>query len=340
MRKRLLASFSGAALMATALVLPAFAAPAYTLSGEASQSNGSVTLVSDASPGYGLINFAYSGSTPAGLQQLGTDFNVTDDDCKNGSPRFRVKVTTDSGTKSIFVYLGPSPNFTGCPANTWVPSGDLLEPGKTIDTSQLTGGTFYHEYSAALVMFGTLPVTGIQLVSDSGYAFGDGEQTVMVDNTFINNDTYTYNAACTQVDASGLTGYWKFDEAAGVVSIDSAGADNNGANENGPAYVPGNPVVQPNVTALQFDGTDDQVRAATARISTSVPPASRCRSSPKREAAAVTARYWGISARPRKAGGSTTTPMAEWTSSATERWVPTMWHSRHPACSITAGTMW
>lgn len=56
MRKRLLASFSGAALMATALVLPAFAAPAYTLSGEASQSNGSVTLVSDASPGYGLIN--------------------------------------------------------------------------------------------------------------------------------------------------------------------------------------------------------------------------------------------------------------------------------------------
>lgn len=189
-------------LSTLALAAPVAAANGYELFGEASTvspGNASATavqLVSDADPGSGGIDFdVAAGTTFANLTTLGSDFNVLDDDCGGGSPRFQINVDIGGGTeKNIFVYLGPSPNYTGCTANTWTTSGDLLASGNTVDTSQLTGGTFYDQYDDALAEFGTLPVTGLQLVVDSSWFFLDGEQTVLADNVVINDTTFDFEA--------------------------------------------------------------------------------------------------------------------------------------------------
>ncbi len=181
---------------AMSVSMPALAAPpTYTLFGEASLASNAVQLVSDAAPGFGGISFGGLPLTFADLTELSADSNVTDDDCKGGSPRFSINLDTNNDTVSdgrIFVYLGPAPNFTGCTPNTWVPSGDLLEAGKTVDATQLGGG-FYNDYSAALASYGTAKILGMSLVIDSGWAFGDGEQTVLIDNVKINADTLTFN---------------------------------------------------------------------------------------------------------------------------------------------------
>jgi hypothetical protein len=191
----------GAALATCAFVVgTANATPSYSLFGDASEihpgnnSDTAIQLVSDADPGYGGIDFTIpTNLTFADLNTLSTDFNVTDDDCAAGSPRFQIEVSTPTGPKNIFVYLGDAPNYTGCVPNTWISSGDLLESGLTIDTSQLAGGAFYDSYADALAEFGTYPITSISLVVDSGYASG-GEQTVLIDNTQINGSVITFEA--------------------------------------------------------------------------------------------------------------------------------------------------
>ena len=176
-----------------------------TLFGEASfvspgsSSNSAVELVSDADPGFGGVSFSVPSevSTFVDLSVLSADVNVTDDDCAGGGPRFQVRVDTGSGLKNIFVYIGPEPNYTGCTPNTWVNSGDLLDAARKIDTSQL-GGTFYDTYANALTNYGSYPVVSISLVTDSGWAFGDGEQTVRVDNVLVNSDLYTFEPPSTK----------------------------------------------------------------------------------------------------------------------------------------------
>lgn len=179
----------------------AFAASGYSFFGEAeyiSPGNGStraVKTVSDADPGYGGIDYDVpAGTTFADLQALSTDFNVTDDNCKNGSPRFQVNATNGTNSGNIFVYLGPPPGYSTCVPSVWTNSGDLLEGVNPIDTSQLPAGTFYDPYATALTKYGSYTVTGVQLVTDAGYAFGDGEQTILFDNTVVDDKTYTYEA--------------------------------------------------------------------------------------------------------------------------------------------------
>jgi hypothetical protein len=176
--------------------------------------NDAIQLRSDATvaPGYGGIDYTVpAGTTFADLQILSTDYNVTNDDCKAGSPRFQINVDTGAGgIKNIFAYIGPPPSFTGCPQNTWLHSGNLLGPANTVDTSQLPAGTFYDPTAAAYTKYGSYPVTGIQLVVDSGFAFADGEQTILIDNTMINNQTYDYTQPPTTADQCKNGGYKAF----------------------------------------------------------------------------------------------------------------------------------
>jgi hypothetical protein len=127
-------------------------------------------------------------TTLATLQNLATDYMFTTGSCGLGSPRFQINVATETGTKNIFVYIGPPPNYTGCAEDVWVSTGDLLEAALFVDTSQLPGGTFYDTWASALAKYGTLTVSGIQLVSDNT------NQIVLVDNVMINATTFTFES--------------------------------------------------------------------------------------------------------------------------------------------------
>ena len=183
------------------------AATSYSLFGDAAIVSGgnpgnAAQLRSDSDPGFGGVDFDVSGITFADLDRLATDFNITNDQCGAGSPRFQINVQTASGVENIFVYLGPSPTFTGC-APGWQSSGNLIgnnDPCRW-DTSQLAEGTQCTTYTAAVAAFGGLTITGIQLVVDSGWnavaSVGDGEQTNLVDNVMINDDTVTFDEVAT-----------------------------------------------------------------------------------------------------------------------------------------------
>jgi hypothetical protein len=199
MRKLLLTAIAALALAATA---PALAADGSTTFGGATVENGVATLV--ANTGNASATDDFSGVTvpvPTGLTfgqitELSAEYNVTDDDCGAGSPRFQVKV----GGKNVFVYLGPAGTFTGCAKNSWLSTGNLV--GTTdacrVDTSQFVGGTQCSTWAAAVTLLGSQAVEGVSLVVDASWdsatqtnpAFTDKEQTVLVRNVKLNGTTF------------------------------------------------------------------------------------------------------------------------------------------------------
>ena len=179
-----------------AVIAPAALAATATPFGGATVADGVLTLVSntgdtDTTNDFSGARFTDTGVTTfSSITTLSTEFNVTDDDCTNGSPRFQIRVATSTGEKNVFVYLGPTPSFTGCSQNTWIVSGDLSDSTELrVDLTQV-GGAFYSTWAQAVALVGTLHVTGISLVVDSGYALADKEQTVRIRNVKVNSSTF------------------------------------------------------------------------------------------------------------------------------------------------------
>ena len=198
------------AFVLAAVVVPAALAATATPFGGATTSGGVLTLVSntgDAGATNDASGASFTGTgvtTFSSITTLSTEFDVTDDDCKGGSPRFQVRVQTPSGEKNVFVYLGPTPSFTGCSQNVWIASGNLI--GSTdgrYDTSQVQAGTQVSTYAQALALVGSYPVTGISIVVDSGWALADKEQTVEVRNVKVNGSTF-YESSVPKPPTSGL----------------------------------------------------------------------------------------------------------------------------------------
>ena len=197
MRKFLLAAVAALALASAA---PALAADGSTTFGGTTVTNGVATLV--ANTGNASATDDFSGVTvpvPAGLTfgqitELSAEYNVTDDDCGAGSPRFQIKV----GGKNVFVYLGPAGTFTGCAKDTWLSTGNLVGTADAcrVDTSQLAGGTQCSTWAAAVTLLGAQAVEGISLVVDASWtgsanpAFADKEQTVLVRNVKLKGTTF------------------------------------------------------------------------------------------------------------------------------------------------------
>jgi hypothetical protein len=178
----------------------AVAASGYTLFGDATFVGGghpgtAVQLRSAGplpSPTFGGIDFATaSGMTVSDLNNLSTDYKFTAGSCGGGAPRFQINVTNGTVSGNIFVYIGPPPNYTGCAMNMWLNTTNLVAPANLVDATQL-GGAFYEPWAAVLVAYGTYAVTGIQLVTDGGWAVTGLTQTVLVDNVMINSTTYTF----------------------------------------------------------------------------------------------------------------------------------------------------
>jgi hypothetical protein len=197
MRKLLFAAIAALTLTATA---PALAADGSTTFGGATVDNGVATLVantgntSTTDDSSGVTVPVPTGLTFGQITHLSTDFNVTDDDCGAGSPRFQIKV----GGKNVFVYLGPAGTFTGCAKDTWLASGNLVGTADAcrVDTSQFAGGTQCSTWAAAVALLGSQAVESVSLVVDASWtgstnpAFTDKEQTVLVRNVRLNDKTF------------------------------------------------------------------------------------------------------------------------------------------------------
>ena len=188
---------TAAAIVLAAVLVPSALAATATPFGGATTSGGVLRLVSNtgdagATNDFSGASFAGTGVTTfASITTLSTEFNVTDDDCAGGSPRFQVRVQTPAGEKNVFVYLGPTPSFTGCSQNVWIASGNLIgSPDGRYDTSQVQAGTQVSTHAQALALVGSYQVTGISLVVDSGWALTDKEQTVDVRNVKVNASTF------------------------------------------------------------------------------------------------------------------------------------------------------
>ncbi len=177
----------GALLITTATV---FAATPFTLFGGATNITNGASLVSDVSNPSTTDDFSGidltipNNMTFADIVSLSTTYNVGDDDCMGGSPRFQVHLNTTSGTKSMFIYLGPTPNFTGCAAGDLATGNLIGSTDARFDLTQL-GGPFYGTYNDALAYAAGLKVLGVQVVADAGWAFSDMEQTIAVTNPTI-----------------------------------------------------------------------------------------------------------------------------------------------------------
>jgi hypothetical protein len=200
MRKLLLAAVAALALAAAA---PALAADGSTTFGGATVENGVATLVANVGNASTTDDFSGvslplpSGLTLAQITQLSAEFNVTDDDCGASSPRFAINYGPN---KNVFVYLGPSPNFTGCTKNTWISTGNLVGTSDAlrVDTSQIPGGSVDSTWAKAVALIGNEPITSISLVVDASWnsptqtnpAFTDKEQTVLVRNVKLNDKTF------------------------------------------------------------------------------------------------------------------------------------------------------
>jgi len=231
-----------AAFVIASLVLvqgaTAAAASGYSLFGDATlvhpghNSNTAVELRSIATgpqtATFGGIDF----DTPAGmtvnqLSNLSTDYMFRVGSCGGGAPRFQVNVDG----RNVFVYIGPPPNYTVCPTGGWSNTGNLLT--FPVDTSQFVGGTFYDTWAHFVSLYGTHPITGIQLVTDGGWAVAGGIQTVQVDNVMINNTTYTFEAetkdSCKKGGWQGFTSSpGPFKNQGDCVSFFASGGKNEG----------------------------------------------------------------------------------------------------------------
>jgi hypothetical protein len=193
--------FLAALVLALFCVGVTLAAAGYSLFGDAQlispgyNSNTAAQIRSDATipPNFGGVDFKTpAGLTVADLNNLSTDYKFTAGSCGGGSPRFQVNVTTPSNqTKNIFVYIGPYPSYAGCPPSIWSNTGNLAAPTSIVDSSQI-GGTFYDPYTHVQAVYGSYPVTGIQVVADGFWAVG-GTQTTLIDNVVINNTIYTFD---------------------------------------------------------------------------------------------------------------------------------------------------
>lgn len=167
---------------------------AYTLFGDAeivSPGNASPNAVEadGTAVGSGIVFTVPPGTTFGDLDELSTDYLFMAGTCTAGSPRFQVRVVDPIlGARNIFVYIGPPPSYTPCPTPGYVNTGDLLEGVNLIDTSQLTGGTFYDPYAAALIKYAGYTVVRVSLVVDPGYG-----QVVRFDNTVVDETLYTYD---------------------------------------------------------------------------------------------------------------------------------------------------
>jgi len=171
-------------------LVPAAVLSASTFGDATALGGGSYRLRSDynAGPGFGGLDY----NTPSAFKF--DDINVLqaeqmpepDDACVGGSPRFQLSVDTDGdGDHDGNVFVHTEFAVGGCPGDTGDLTGPAGEIPGTYELGQI-GGPVFATYSQAQAYFAANPgfnIIDITFVVDSGWAFGDNEQTITVTPT-------------------------------------------------------------------------------------------------------------------------------------------------------------
>ena len=146
----------------------------FTGFGGATVSGDSATLVSNTGEPFSGLDFELPGPVAfTDITELSVDYEITAGDCGLGAPRFQLNIADDPGPNNVFVYIGPSPNYTGCGLGEGS-TGNLVQTAEPrFDVTQLTcevapANAFYATYAEAAACIGDRAVEGIQLVVDNG----------------------------------------------------------------------------------------------------------------------------------------------------------------------------
>jgi hypothetical protein len=187
-----------------------FAAPALadvgspTLSGTATATSGGVQLTSDFSDtattnDAGAVTVPVTGMTLAQLTELSAQYTITHGSCGGGSPRFQIQI----GGKNMFVYIGPSPTFTGCGSGS-TNTGNVVGTSDQcrVDISQLVTGKQCSTWAEAVSLLGTQAIQSIAFAVDGGWSQADKIQTVLLQTLSINGK----NVLATQGGGGGGKG--------------------------------------------------------------------------------------------------------------------------------------
>jgi hypothetical protein len=173
--------------------------PGYSLFGDATlvhPGNNSPTAAQasyDGVSSYGGVDFgAPAGLTVSQLSTFSTDYQFTAGSCgsSGGSPRLVATATNGTVTGNISFYIGPPPNYTGCPMNVWSNTGNLAAATNEVDATQLGGG-FYEPFASVQATYGSYTITDLFVVLD-GYT--TVPVTAQFDNVTINDATYTFES--------------------------------------------------------------------------------------------------------------------------------------------------
>jgi hypothetical protein len=102
------------------------------------------------------------------------------------APRYSI---TLPGGKSVLVYFGPAPSFTGC--GSALQSTGNVATGSTlrVDSTQL-GGPFYGTWAQAVALACSQTITDLKIVVDADWVAGDNPQSVTLSDVMLNGTTF------------------------------------------------------------------------------------------------------------------------------------------------------
>jgi hypothetical protein len=161
---------------------------------------------------FSYLSFAANpGLTFSDITTLSSVYTFTMGDCHGGSLRWQV--TTSAGPLHIYYGLPPqvgNGGVGGCKPTSF--NGEDQSGANQIgradlqyDTSELSGGTYYDNYAHAVALIGTLQITRLALILDSGWQDApNGDQRLTLTSATVNDNTFTPAPASAQGQTCNL----------------------------------------------------------------------------------------------------------------------------------------
>ena len=230
-------------------------------SGSAMQVNssggGTAAQLTSVGDGYGVVYVTFpTGTTVSQLQNLSTDYTLTQGICTGASPRLAVDVN-DPGQDQALVNFGTQP-YGGC-ANNLPSSMSFISSGTSSDSWQVDGSNSFETWSQFVATYGSDQLADVAIINDSGWAQSGGSSTtgteqVLIQNWNVNGTIFFAspggNANCTNetlppgtyqdINAGPNCTIDGLNHINGNVTVQTGGSLQDGDTANGGAYVHGN----------------------------------------------------------------------------------------------------